>query len=360
MSAVLTPDADIELRNPTITLPIGRQLVSIHTLAAATESYDPEKKYLLAMLVHVKAHQQNVTMPSTFAVNTARQRGYNTMFKKPRTNNLYRRVFFFLDLLTQGSCFVIFERDRNDELLFWRDMQSRTQARVGDIMLITEPERVENELLGHLSVVKTSRAFLAVHRPRMMTSFMPSIPDQDTFVGFHVQETSVTLQNILSVDTSCNGTFCDRLQPKMKPCGCYQNNKREYGANHVFKLTVRFDSPVPGNDEIVAPCSSLRLTQLLFKATLPPTMSRNTHIEPKLDEIRDLFREVANYINQNGGWSISGWLRPATTQEVGTSEEVYSETYGFHICYIHPANLELLDTAEFQELQKDPIEFFNP
>lgn len=311
------------------------------------------------MLVHVKkAHAADANIPTTtnFA-SQMKHRGYNSLFKKQKMNNTYKRVFFFLDLLTQGSCFVIFERDRSDELTYWRDAQSRLSTRVGDIMLITEPRKIESEISGHLSVVKTDRAFLPILRPNSMRTFMPVVPDHDTFLGFHIQETHIKLKSIISVDTSCTGIFCDRLYPKSRPCGCYQTNQRYYGANHVFKCQVQFNSGIPGSEDIVTSSSSLRLTQLLFSASLPSNMSRSTYIEPKLEELRESLRLIAEYINDHGGWTISGWLRPTLIQEVGTGEEVYSETYGFHISYIYPADLRCLETNTFKGLQKEPTDF---
>lgn len=224
-------------------------------------------------------------------------------------------------------------------------------------MLITEPHRIENEIGGHLSVVKTDRAFLPILRPYSMKTFMPVVPDQDTFIGFNIHKTKIELNNIISVDTCCTGIFCDRLYPKSNPCGCYQSNQRNYGANHVFKCQIQFNSGVPGSDDIVCSCSSLRLTELLFNASLPANMSRSTYIEPRLEELRQSLRDIANYINFHGEWTIAGWLRPSFTQEVGTAEQVYSETYGFHISYIYPADLDALENEDFKALQVVPTDF---
>jgi hypothetical protein len=355
---ILKPNDAIQLRYANIGIPDDRQLISIHALASAADNYDTEKKYLVAMLVHVKAHNNDTSMPSSTSLSTqVKHRGYNSMSKRPKVNKTYKRVFFFLDLLTQGACFVIFERDRSDESRYWRDAHSRSNTRVGDIMLITEPQKIENEIAGHLSIVKTDRAFLPLQRPYAMRTFMPVIPDQDSFLGFNIMHTKIVLKNIISVDTSCTGIFCDRLYPRSKPCGCYQTNQRSYGANHVFKFQVQFNSGVPDSEDIIASCSSLRLTELLFNASLPSNMSRSTYIEPRLEELRDSLHNIANFVNDHGEWTIAGWFRPTFTQEVGTEEQTYSETYGFHICYIYPADADVLQREDFKALQKEPTDF---
>jgi hypothetical protein len=355
MQTILKPDAHIDLHNANIGVPNDRQLISIHTLSSAPDTFDREKKYIVAMLVHVKAFNADTALPTHIPFSS--QRGMNAFAKKQKTNASYKRVFFFLDLLTQGSCFVIFERDRSDEAIYWRDGISRMHTRVGDVLLITEPARIENAIAGHLSVVRTQRAFIPIPRPESMKTFMPAIPDQDTFVGFNLEQTSIKLQNINAVETSCSGTFCDRLYHKSRPCGCYQTNQRTYGANYVFRQDIHFQSGIAGNDEIVSSCSSLRLTELLFNNPLPANMSRSTYIEPKLQELRDALRAIAEYVNEHGQWTIAGWMRPSLIQEVGTMEQVYSETYGVHISYIYPAQPEILQSEEFRALQKDPTEF---
>jgi hypothetical protein len=349
------------VRDCNITLPAQRTFTNIHTLADNCETFNNENHFLVAQLLHVKACQNENSFALNATSSAARFRGGNSIYqssKKAKTSAQYRRMFFFMDLLTKGACFVIFEQNRNDEISYWLDINARANVRVGDIMLITEPRQIEHDITGSLSVVTTERAFIPIEWPTTMISYMPGIPENDTFLGFHVKHKDITLKNINSVLTQCNGSFCDRLFPDVTPCGCYQNNAgRGYSAHHVFKQDIVFDAGIIGAERSTATCSSLRFTELLFTRAVPTNITRNTHVWPRLDAIRHALRELVEFVNQAGGWTICGWFRVGTVND-SSGVQVLSDTYGLHISYIHPSHEDILDDDDFKELQKDPSIFF--
>jgi hypothetical protein len=330
---------------------------TVHTLASA--DYDNnENHYLVAMLLHVKAAENRSTLALTPSFSAARSRGTNNMqqgFKKLKQSANYRRIFFFMDLLTEGACFVIFEKDSNDENNYWAHVTARAATRVGDILLIQEPKAIENDIAGRLSVVRTEGAFIPITRPAGMVSYVPRSTDPDCFLGFHLPATSITLTSITAVDTTCTGCFCDRLYPRAGPCGCYTSQQRSFGANFVFKQDVSFEIPTLGRH--VAPCSSLRFTELLFNGSVSNTISRNQHVAGKIHDIRLALRALVAFVNSNGGWTVCGWFRRSLTGEVGTAEQVFSDTFGVHIAYIQPTDSTILANDDFKNLQKDPPGF---
>ena len=344
------------LRGSALDLPANRVFTTVHELAADSELSNREDRFLVAMLLRVKASESNSTvslLPTPTSSRVGENYLNNQRLKRRKTNASYRRIFFFLDLLTQGKCFVIFEEDQGDENNYWRDMNARSSSRVGDIFLITEPHRIESEINGHLSVVRTEREFIPIEMPATMHSFMPTIPDRDTFIGYFLKERQIVLHNIISCDTRCAGTFCDRLYPRVSPCGCYQRTNNQ---SHVLKQDIEFNGGLGGTECLVT-CSSLRFSELLFSSALPFNTSNNTNIIPKLPQLRVALRLLVTYVNQNGGWTISGWFRQGTVREAGTEELVFNDTLGIRISYIQPTDHTILANEGFKALQLDPATF---
>ena len=340
-----------------LTIPDDILFVTVHDLAAETEGTNRENRFIVGLLLHVKAcdTQNHVSLrPSSMGSKFGDSVYYNR-FKKVKTSASYRRMFFFMDLFTQGKCFVVFERDQDDENIYWRDIAARGNSRVGDIFLITEPKKVYCEIKGHLSVVNTDGPFIPIKVPTTITSFMPSIPDRDTFIGYFLKGHRISVQNNISLETKCSGNFCDRLFPKLIPCGCYQSETR--GAGIVFKQNVSFHGGFIGGETCVVTCSSLRFTELLFSNPIPSNVSHNTNIIPKLRQIRNAMKDLVAYVNLNGGWTIAGWFRPTVVSEVGTDDTVSDETFGFRISFIQPTDENIFTDDEFKALQKDPGTF---
>jgi hypothetical protein len=356
---ILPPNFEPTVRDCNITLPADATFCNLLTLANCSDSFNTENHFLVGQLLHIKASQND----ASFALNStsSRFRGGNNIydsFKKQKSSARYRRMFFFLDLLSKGACFVIFERDKQDEVAYWQDIYSRARVRVGDVLLITEPNPIQHSISGSLSVVTTSNAFIPIVMPMNMRTYMPTIIESDKFEGFFLKNTTVHLSNIICVQTSCNGSFCDRLFPESCPCGCYQNNSsRGYNANHVLKQNLVFQTGIPGSGEMSIGCSSLRFTELLFKRPIPGSVTKN-QVLPRYQAIRTSLRAIVAFVNENGGWSISGWLRPATVTEVGSTGQVLSDTFGLHICYIYPTTDGLVRNDDFKVLQLDPNVFF--
>jgi hypothetical protein len=361
-NSILQPDFEAVVRNCNITLPEGKIFCSVLTLVNCPDSFNTENHFLVGQLLHMKACQNE----SSFALNStstaSRFRGGNNIYqsyKKPKSTASYRRMFFFMDLLSNGDCFVIFEKDKNDEMSYWQDLNARANIRVGDIMLITEPNQIQNTIAGSLNVVTTDRAFIPINIPKPIVAYMPPIVENDKFAGFYLKNKTIKVVNITSINTNCNGSFCDRLFPDITPCGCYQNNSaRGYNANHVLKLQVSFDTGMAGSEVPPITTTSLRLTELLFTRPIPNSITRKGHVLQKLDSIRLALRSLVDFVNEDGGWSISGWFRPSTVSEVGTGGEVLSDTFGLHISYIYPTCEDIINEEEFKNLQKDPNMFF--
>ena len=68
-------------------------------------------------------------------------------------------------------------------------------------------------------------------------------------------------------------------------------------------------------------------------------------------------KDLVEYVNLNGGWTIAGWFRPTVASEGGTGETVSDETFGFQISYIQPTDINIFMDDDFKALQKDPNTF---
>jgi hypothetical protein len=192
-----------EIRMGNMTIPANKVFTTVHELSLYDLEQSRENHFLVGLLLHIRAanNEMNVSLNSTSNTFTSRGNSNNIYrtSKRLKSSASYRRMFFFFDLLTHGKCFVIFERDHKDEKKFWTDFYVRAKTRVGDIFLISEPYPIENEITGHLSVVQTDSPFIIIKRPTNMLSYMPGIPDRDTLAGFNVSGRTITVRNINSI-----------------------------------------------------------------------------------------------------------------------------------------------------------------
>lgn len=341
-------------------LPETLNFTNVHKLTFPNPKHCKEDLFIVAQLVHIRAASDDMSIPISYTNSSLASRGSGSIFsryKKLKTSYTYRRMFFFYDLCTAGRCFVIFETGHNEEKMYWQDVTGRAKARVGDFFLISEPNTIETELKGGLSIVRTTAPFILIKRPPNLTDYIAATPNIDTFTGFNISGVKIQLCSIQCIDTNCQGSFCDRLFPTISSCGCYSQARTQY-AKHVFSFDIAFDSGTAFGEETTAKCSSLRFSELFFTQPIPSSIIRSTHVTPKLRQLRESFRALCDYVNNNNAWDIAGWSRPSHGIDNIANDIVSKEVYGFHVSYIHPTNNNILNLQEFKNLQIDTTTFF--
>ena len=63
--------------------------------------------------------------------------------------------------------------------------------------------------------------------------------------------------------------------------------------------------------------------------------------------------DVVSYINNNGGFTVIGWYKKGSINDISTEEsddQVESSEMGYHVVSITPTNKTILEKEEYKKL----------
>ena len=142
--------------------------------------------------------------------------------------------------------------------------------------------------------------------------------------------------------------FCDRqiihdLDKQQAGCACFQTGGRlsniVISCNLKIKIQHHEETPI-----IATQFCSHRFTNVFVKEPFPKDIEwsqfdQNTAFETLLDSII----KTIDVINDNGGWTVSGWSKRGEINDVAfkqsdTAEKVTSSEINHHITSLVPAN----------------------
>ena len=319
---------------------------------------DTINRYLLGCLINIKYYAK---ANGTYSI---RQKVNGSGSKYFRASASYRRMFFFADMLSKGTVFAIFEQNNNDTELFFRSQQ-RERLRVGDFVLIQEPEPVKHVMPGSVYKVNTIRPWLLLHRPVLGYTIDAKAPEADKQEFFFLSGVKLLKANgFTPVKATCNGTLCDRQKSidtmDSEGCGCYCGDTRVPG----FVLSTNFEFKVlrQGRPKIRG-FRSWRFTLILFRS-YPPTSCSLQALDDSIENIRKSGEAIVKHVNENGGWDVMAWYkrgtitdgsaRSANANPAEVDQTVSAEKQELHIVYLYPTKTEIIRTNAFKAKQFNP------
>ena len=168
---------------------------------------------------------------------------------------------------------------------------------------------------------------------------MASQPGHTIF--FYKRGVSVDIYNPVFLwgnDTPCVNSTCDRQDPRCQGCLGHSNIKRN------FVLRVGVD--VHNQSQYDASKGVAEFEHRSWKFT--QTVIRNIREMSNLDFnnlgkyeniIEDQLTAMAEFINENGGWTVMGWHRRGTTNTGSNNEPVIALSTKGHLVRIEPTNV---------------------
>jgi hypothetical protein len=345
--------------------PIDNQwsLVGIHECEKEDYDLHSEDNILVGSLVSIKhsstSSSNKLRLRYAGAANNNNSRTSTfTMLRGGNMNATYDRLFYFADLSTPGKCFAIMtETVSQTDLLM---SHSRQNVGVGDVFAIIEPDQVLRALQGDIPLVNTGKPLYPLVNSGFAVAVPLVVPEAGKQHYFYLRNVSVQLTKVEAVNSSCNGTLCDRQSPIMPTgsCGCLYSNRT---CSIVLDMTVTFkhtDSNGYENQYSVPHFRSWR-TSKLFIQPMPSTADRSVYLA-HTREIRDVAANIKNIVNQNDGWTIVGWYRKgeivdASANQATTGNEITSDNHPIHISSLFPTRPSCLDGVDKYPRTQDAV-----
>ena len=316
---------------------------SLPDLQLSGGEFATEDSYMVVMLVHVK-HAKSIGETAPL-----RMTGQNYSKRGKLGPSPYRRLLFFFDLLGKGDLLAMFEKGIDDEKRIWGNPSHRAPVRVGSCFVILEPTNEKTITSGSAAVVQTKFPLIAIKMPDLRT-FIPAWDQPQLMTGFCQKEVELAVRGYGPVASQCTGSFCDRLYPSKKFCGCYMNDYRNVGSavtyEGIFCLTLN-------GERHQVKASSLAFFESLVRGLVPPTLRLDElRQEGPVKRVRKALSRILTHVNALGGWTVVGWHRQGESHDAD-DDKVLSEHIGAHIVKIFPSNQELLDSEEFNDFMLD-------
>ena len=274
--------------------------------------------------------------------------------KKVQTQTTYKCMYSFGDLSDPagGSTISLIEKNNSDHMeLHRRDMQKK-DFKIGAKVVILCPQIV-GVLKNGSTLIQTSRPLQIVSAPSI-----PQVPysphtvqsEKKFFVLKAVQLYPVKNNFPTPICTTCSADTCDRLRCSDNPnapCGCFTQFSRNTGnAKNVCLKTTFY---IQANTATLIPVTnftSLRFSRFLFQNEIIVHDIEQLHNSAVTNLIARKWRPALEYVNQNGGFTVLGWMvraKKQTEENINASNDhdgdLLHESIKTNICYVYPTTL---------------------
>ena len=164
---------------------------------------------------------------------------------------------------------------------------------------------------------------------------------------------------VTGVKSKCGGLFCDRqrtmeLLDSTKGCGCYAVTSRRSG------IVLMHDISILNTNIRIEEFCSMQFNRLFLDSDIASTVQMNkfdSHNQVMLD-LEDSIEASIDYINNNGGFTITGWYRKGKIMDSSNNESTENEIESGKVHY-HITNIVPTDDHAIQNITKFQTSMFN-
>jgi hypothetical protein len=327
-----------------INQPYWHDYVDITINDVLKDNYNPDDKKIPCIILQVKKNENKLL--SIYQQGKGQKTGSNAA---ATTSHYDRLVLFGFRDSTSGGCFaMIFQSSEASSAFFKRFNGVSISKMVGATGYLLEPRYYRKTLTqdSNLPLFETKKAFEsfqfenAVPVPLIVDNLTPG----DTLF-FQLVGVRVLLESVCVQMSKCSGVQCDRLllPATCTHCCCFQQKV----ANSVITLNAVVIAQNLDTDEVIlkSEFQSWAFTNLCMIITHDSALSSYTEHNER--PMRVQIGEVIRYVNQHGGWDITGWARKgkvldASDQTEGVrnrlSEDIASDHVNPHIVNLVPHN----------------------
>jgi hypothetical protein len=257
-------------------------------------------------------------------------------------------------------CFVIICNTHQDSTRLLQRC-TRSQEGVGDMFIIIEPDMVECYLGENSSVpiVEFPKDFYPVTN-RFVDSVPTTkliMPEMDHTVYFCMHKEKIQCHRATLEVSTCSGSFCDRQRSDLginQKCGC-SYVKTKGNTDLVIDVDVTFDVDKQFNLSGKTTVPRFRSWRYSNLFVTDMTMWPKLNPDDDLSALRQAMTDVTKHVNDNGGWTIIGWIRTGRVKDgssdVNTSDQIEPEFAKIHITYLFPSENAIATTEAIKALQ---------
>ena len=293
----------------------------------------------------------------------------------------YDRLMFFRPIyegsqekVSMDIMFVVMQNSTTNNNLFNRFPSARDNGgfTIGSMIIFVNPKPIEKFMNGMPLLESQDLAILA--RPMVCTP-IPFRNDLDAneMKVFHLKGSNLNLRTLTFVESKCSGLFCDRqnLEHGRKACGCFSHkSSRSCIAIQTNLLFTTQNTETRLMEKFSSHQFFCFLTKGFLSIDIRSSQLQNGN--DAYDDIIDSIEDIFELINENGGWSITGWSKRGlindaailnsnnsgtsvtTAKDQADSNKVLSEEVTNHIVQIFPTRREYLNPSsdEGKEIEK--------
>lgn len=295
---------------------------------------------------------------------------FQSYYKKNKKENSLSSQYYRLLLFRDISCkkgqvvYIVEGRHVNDHLwLRYPLLRDNGVVTIGTYIAIINPLPITTMFCNEIPMIECHGGCFVMKDPTAMSEI-----DVDMSITNNL--TRSFLKNNMDVDvkytnvhsTQCSGQLCDKqraveISRGNRACGCYHMHTRVGNLTLVHKICVS-----KGGNELLAmdDFSSSKFSNIFLKEPFSSTVKFNLlDLTPAFFKMQTCIDEVTKYINDNGGFTVSGWYKRGEINDISNEDsqnQVESSEIGYHIVCIHPTNSSIILRSAFNSLKFDMSE----
>ena len=295
--------------------------------------------------------------------NTSAFQSYLRKNKKEEGSTMsnYFRLFLFRDVNSKkGDVVYMVEAKCTNERLWLRNTSFRDNGTItiGTYIAVINPRPITTKLINDIPMVETHGSCIVMKNPtypvREVPVEMSVINNMTKF--FVLNNVKLTVHSTNVQATSCGGYFCDKqrvieIVRGTRACGCYSMESRSGSVTlfHSVSISKEHGMKTIHMDDF----SSLSFSNLYLKKPLSSSVKVN-HLDftDAYFELLKSVDEVVSLINTDGGFSVIGWYKRGSINDVSHEEaqnQVESSDVNYHIVKIYPTSDAVLKKPEYNK-----------
>ena len=278
-------------------------------------------------------------------VKVVARRNNNSLNRQPWSRNINHNIqqgynqLLIIGCVLSGKCGIIVMCNSGESETLLRNFKF-VQEGVGCLISILEPDFATKSMYG-MPIIKTDKPLVPINYRPHLRSF--SFLSENTTTWFlHTGKTVIATRAIIQ-QAKCSGYLCDKQMDVNSEghCGCLHTSNTSgivLHANIIFQLGDTSQE----NDRAVVPFQSHRFTGLFIDNSTRNTSPQDFEHQQIEVLLRTKIYETIDIVNNNGGWTIAGWIRLGSVQDFSgdnsQQELISSEDATPHIIYVQPTN----------------------
>ena len=274
------------------------------------------------------------------------------------------RLFLCMDVFSKnGQTVYMIHNSTSENKRLWSKaiaLRDNGEFTIGTVFAVLAPKRITEKYNSDIPIVHSDGGIVVMKDTNeLQRVLVHNNLSENVTRAFHVQG-NLTVHNVSVVDTKCTGFFCDRqriheLNRTMKGCGCYSTTTR------LSNMVISFDLAVHANIEFDAlQFTSHQFTNLFLNKPFPDGINwRVFDHNSNLDKLIDSILSIVDYVNDNGGWLITGWSKRGEINDISitntgdTNKKVAASEIKHHITTIQIADEHMSKYIVIKQKQFD-------